>query len=455
MGHDRPVATATAHTLLAVLTALLLALLLAPAAGATTAPGTFLWRDIWNAKTPGAVANVHVTTAATGDIYVACSILRLAPDRYDVIVARYRPDGTRTWVRSWSRGVEADEWVEGIAADPDGNLVVCGWFSGGRAGTPDWFVVKFDRGGDRLWTKTVAGIAGGDDRALDVVVNGAGRIYVTGSVGTSAGGKDWRTAKLAPSGATLWARSYAGPEGLDDLPSAMALDVDGNVYVTGFEGTVMQTRRNLVILSYAATGTRRWARVLDVGREETGADVAVRRSGVAVAGRTVDAAGADHDALAVRYTRAGALVSWSTFNGPVAGADHFSSAGIDGPGRSAFGGFMTNDLVNQRDAALQWFEAGGATGLHWGWAGDAARDDQVTDLHVAADGTLWATGWIDTLLTGRDVMTWSSGWNAAYRWDDRWSTMARDIGDDLVVTSSAVYVAGRRGNDLLLLKYVR
>ena len=455
MGQDRPTVRAAARTMLVVLTALLLALLLAPAAGATAAPGTFLWRDIWNAKTPGVVANVHVTSAPTGDIYVACSILRLAPDKYDVIVARYRPDGTRTWVRSWSRGVGVDEWVEGIAADPEGNLVVCGWFAGGRAGTPDWFVVKFDRSGDRLWAKSVAGLAGGDDRALDVVVNGAGRIYVTGSVDKSAGGKDWRTAKLAPNGTTLWARTYAGPEGLDDLPSAMALDADGNVYVTGFEGTVMQTRRNLVTLSYTATGTRRWARALDVGREETGADIAVRRSGVAVAGRTVDAAGVDHDSLAVSYTRAGALVKWSAFNGPVAGADHFACAGIDGTGRSVFGGFMTNDLVNQRDAELQWFEADGDTGLHWGWSGDAARHDQVTGLHVAYDGTLWATGWIDTLLTGRDVMTCSFGRNAAYRWDDRWSTTARDSGDDLVVTSSAVFVAGRRGSDLLLIKYVR
>ncbi len=74
---------------------------------------------------------------------------------------------------------------------------------------------------------------------------------------------------------------------------------------------------------------------------------------------------------------------------------------------------------------------------------------------MSYDGTLWATGWVDTMLTGRDVMTCSLGWNAGYRWDDRWATTAKDVGDDLVVTSSAVYVAGRRGNDLLLLKYVR
>ncbi|MEE4275920.1 MAG: hypothetical protein V2J16_08670, partial [Thermoleophilia bacterium] len=149
MRQDRPTARAAARATLFVLTGLLLVLLLAPTAGATAAPGTFLWRDIWNARTPGVVANVHVTSAPTGDIYVACSILRLARDKYDVIIARYRPDGTRKWVRSWSRGVEVDEWVEGIAADGDGNLIVCGWFSGGRAGTPDWFVVKFDRAGDR------------------------------------------------------------------------------------------------------------------------------------------------------------------------------------------------------------------------------------------------------------------------------------------------------------------
>ena len=455
MGQDRSTAEAAVRALLVILAALMLMLLAAPIASAATAPGTLVWRGVWNARTPGVVTNVHVTKAPTGDIYVACSILRLVSDGYDVIVARYRPDGTRKWVHAWSRGVDVDEWVEGIAADRDGNLVVCGWFSGGRAGTPDWFVVKFGRGGDRLWTKTVAGLAGGDDRALDVTVNRAGRIYVTGSVTKSAGGKDWRIAKLAPNGATLWARSYAGPEGLDDLPSAMALDADGNVYVTGFEGTVMQTRRNLVTLKYTPLGGRSWARVLDVGRDESGRDIAVRRSGVAVAGRTVDVAGVDHDALAVRYTRAGSLVTWSAFDGPVAGADHFTCAGIDGVGRSVFGGFVTNELVSQRDGDLQWVEAGGATGLDWGWSGDAAGDDQVADLYLAYDGTLWATGWVDTITGGRDVMTCSLGWNAAYRWDDRWATLAEDAGDELAVTSSGVYVAGRRGNDLLLLKYVR
>ncbi len=414
-----------------------------------------VWRDVWNAKTPGVVSNVHVTTAPTGDIYVACSILRTVSGTHDVIVARYRPDGTRKWVHSWSRGTDVDEWVEGIAADRLGNLVVCGWFAGGRAGTPDWFVVKFDRDGDRLWTKTVAGLGGGDDRARDVVVNDAGRIYVTGFIAKSVGGKDWRTAKLAPNGTTLWARGYRGPEGLDDTPSAAAIDADGNVYVTGMEGTVLQTRRNLVTLRYTPTGVRSWAHALDVGREETGVGIAVRRSGVAVAGRTVDAAGEDHDSLAVRYTRAGDLVTWSAFNGPVVGADRFVCAGIDGAGRSAFGGFMTNDLEQQRDAELQWLEADGTTGLHWSWAGSGAGDDQVADLYMAYDGTLWATGWIDTLLTGRDVMTCSLGWNAAYRWDDRWATPANDVGDDLVVTSSAVYVAGRRGDALLLIKYVR
>ncbi len=189
MGHDRVAAT-SGGVLIAILAAAFFALLPAATAEAASAPGTFLWRDIWNANTPGVVANVRVTTAATGDVYVACSILRLVPDTYDVIVARYRPDGTRMWVRSWSRGVDVDEWVQAIAADPDGKLVVCGWFSGGKAGTPDWFVVKFGRNGDRLWTKTVAGLAGGDDRAVDVVVNDAGRIYVAGFVTKSAGVED-------------------------------------------------------------------------------------------------------------------------------------------------------------------------------------------------------------------------------------------------------------------------
>jgi len=455
MSHHRAAATAAVRALLVALATSLCALLSASPAGAASPPGALLWHDLWNARTPGVVGDVHVTTAPTGDVYVACSILRVAPDSYDVVVARYRPDGTRRWVHAWSRGADVDERVEGVAADADGNVVVCGWFAGGRAGTPDWFVVKFDRTGDRLWTKTVAGAAGGDDRAVDLAVNGAGRIYVTGYVTRAAGGKDWCTAKLAPNGTTRWARAYTGPEGLDDRPAAVALDADGNVYVTGFEGTVMQTRSNLVTLKYTPLGGRAWARFLDLGGEEAGADIAVRRSGVAVAGSVVDVTGADRDALAVRYTRGGGLVSWSVFGGPVSGPDGAVCAGIDGGGRSAAGGYVTNDVADLRDGELRWFEAGGAAAAQRSWIGDAGRDDQVTDLYLARDGTLWATGWVDSASTGRDAVTWSFAWDAAYRWDDSWATAAQDTGDDLAVTSSAVYVAGRRGDDLLLLKYVR
>ena len=61
--------------------------------------------------------------------------------------------------------------------------------------------------------------------------------------------------------------------------------------------------------------------------------------------------------------RNGDFVNGSAFNGPAAGADAFFAAGIDGLGRSVFGGYMMNDCVNQCDVELQWFEADGGTGL--------------------------------------------------------------------------------------------
>ena len=429
---------------LVVLAAAILTLVVAPAALAAD-PGEALWSNYWNAKSPGEVANAQVVRSAKGDIFTACSVFRPSYSTYDAIIAKYRPDGTRKWVRSWSRGTDVNEMVEGVATDPDGNLIVTGWFD--KNGEPDWFVLKYDRDGYLLWAKTTGGTADSDDRAVDVVVNRRGYVFVTGFVTQSTGGKNWLTVKYKPSGATVWQASYKGSDQLDDQPMAMAIDIDRNVYVTGMVGSDQENkvRSDAVTIKYAGDGTVEWVLPFNMHMEETGVDIAVRRSGVVVAVKAIDETGQYTSAYAVQYTRDGELVYSPSLNPSSTLVDQFLCAGIDGSARSVFGGFSVQEATNDSTALLMQYDAAGVSEWSVGLtAAGNALGDQFNDLFVAFDGTVWATGYV-----GGVAVTVSLDATGV----ERWSGILG--GDAIAVTRKSVYVVGLLDTSLVLTRYVK
>ncbi len=91
---------------------------------------------------------------------------------------------------------------------------------------------------------------------------------------------------------------------------AMAIDVDRNVYVTGMVGSDQENkvRSDAVTIKYLRDGTVEWTLPFNMHTEETGVDIAVRRSGVVVAVKADRRDRAVHVRLRVQYTRDGELV---------------------------------------------------------------------------------------------------------------------------------------------------
>jgi hypothetical protein len=172
---------------------------------------------------------------------------------YDAFVVKLSGSGVHLW--SAYLGGNGSDCGYGIAVDGSGNAFVTGrttssgWVSGGFDTTyngggqyaEDAFVVKLSGGGTHLWSTYLGG--SGDDWGNDIAVDSAGRVFVTGSTGSSGwvsggfgttyngGNFDAFVAVLSGNGAHLWSTYLGGND--HDYGSGVAVDQLGNVFVTG------------------------------------------------------------------------------------------------------------------------------------------------------------------------------------------------------------------------------
>jgi hypothetical protein len=180
------------------------------------------------------------------------------------------------------------------------------------------------------WTRTWP--SAGNQQILSAIVDGSGAVLVTGrNQGTvdfgggmldAAGTHGVFVAKLRADGSHAWSVQFRDT-GDDSEPKSIAVDAEGNVYVTGYvTGTIdlgggplapATGPRNIFVLSLSSTGAHRWSRRFGPG---TGWEIAVRPGGsdlvvtgefsgsVSFGGDTLTSAG-DRDVFVVSFAADG------------------------------------------------------------------------------------------------------------------------------------------------------
>lgn len=164
-------------------------------------------------------------------------------------------------------GGSGDDFGGGIAVGADGAIYLAGWTNSldfpvsdgafddaieqpeppeiGR----DAFVAKLDPTGQQLVWATYLGGSGTEFEVVYAAVDAAGHVFVSGATKSSdfpvtagalqtelAGEVDGFVAKLTPDGTDLVYATYLGGAGLE-TPQTVAIDADGNAYVTGVTGS--------------------------------------------------------------------------------------------------------------------------------------------------------------------------------------------------------------------------
>lgn len=294
----------------AVLTVTLLSLVALPLAAGGLAP---LWTARYDTPDSRKDESADVVTDAEGNIYVTGSAGFGQLSTWDLLTVSYDPDGNLRWVDQYDGG--SQDLGYRLTFDAGGELLALGRSNG------NFLVARYDpETGARL--ATLEFDAGGIDDPRAFVTDASGSLYITGSSwpAGSDNQNDYFTVKLDAAGNEIWSQRYNGPGAFlfaHDVPSAIGLDANGDVVVSGYSNAPGTATGDFYTVKYAGgDGTELWADRYSAGSNEGGNDLVIEAGGdVLVTGGSYQSG---FKYVTLRYDGASGIREWVTTTAPAA-----------------------------------------------------------------------------------------------------------------------------------------
>lgn len=193
----------------------------------------------------------------------------------------------------------------------------------------------------REWVQIFNGPVYGNDEASSIAVDNDGNVYVTGISEGVLLMNAFITIKYNSAGIEQWQSTFDGAGSPPDYPK-LAIDNLGNVYVTGPNFT--NGKINAATVKYDSSGTEIWRRYFsESGTKEIKVD---NVGNVYVAGTHYDSLGVT-DFIVIKYNTSGEL-QWSNRYGTTNGSEGITALDLDNSGNAYVTGysFPNSDSVN-------------------------------------------------------------------------------------------------------------
>jgi len=317
--------------------------------------GDTIWTRSWDSDFHQGDGAQDIELDPFGNIYVTGSSYR-GGNAWDCVTIKYNSSGVEQWASLYSGQLGDFDLASSLAVDNSGNAYVTGRC--GANGSGEYLTIKYDSDGDTLWTRKYDGPANGVDEADAIVLDESGNVYVTGRSLGNTSGYDYATIKYNPSGDTLWIRRYNGTANDIDEAYAIAVDVLGNVYVTG-ESNGAGTSIDYLTIKYNSSGDVIWTQRYN-GPEfawDIAYSITVDDLGNAyVTGESNGGSPGYIDYATVKYNASG-IEQWvKRYNGPVNSGDYGKRIAVDDSGNVYVAGYSPGNEFNYDFVTIKYSE---------------------------------------------------------------------------------------------------
>ena len=229
----------------------------------------------------------------------------------DLYVAKLSLEGKVMWEKSF--GGDRDEYAGGIAGTNDGGVLIVGdTESFSKKGYRDIYIVRLDKNGKEVSIKTIGGKL--NDEANSLTRTADGNFMMVGSREVKrSGNADFFLMKLNQDGQKIWARTLGQAE--NDVLMAVAPTPDGGIVATGKTRSYNSVQTDLAVMNFNKDGKLIWFKIYGFKYYDEGNAITMTKDGgYVVAGKTNSMGKGDYDAYILALSSKGELL-WSKLYG--------------------------------------------------------------------------------------------------------------------------------------------
>jgi hypothetical protein len=346
---------------------------------------------------------------ASGNIYVT-GVARGSSGTLDYVTIKYNSSGVQQWIAEYNGPGNAMDEAHAIAIDASGNnIYVTGWSYGDSTTGFDYATIKYNSSGTRLWTARYNNSgANGTDEAFDVGVDNAGNVYVTGTSDGTSGTSAATTIKYNSSGVQQIARRYTGSGGVNAAYAIWVSPTAGIIYVTGYAYQGTSADFNFVTIKYNSAVTQRWAVQYNgpASKYDEARALAIDPQGnVYVTGYSLTATPGNFDYSTVKYDSTGAQKWAKNYNGTGNDIDKANTIKLDAVSNVYVTGKSVGTGTNAEDILTIKYDKSG--NLKWTarYNSPSNNYDEGKAIAIDANRNVYITGYSYTTGSSNDYIT--------------------------------------------------
>jgi len=314
-------------------------------------------------------------------------------DTTDIYVIRTDKVGDTLWTKTYGGNL----WDSGVAIQhvSDGGYIIAAASNSIDPGNYDIYLIKINTSGETLWTKSVGGQATDYAHSLQTTSDG-GYVVLAHTLSFGNGSMDFYLLKFDQKGDTLWTKTYGGAQ--SDWGSTVQQTRDGGFILVGDTKSFDDSNGDVYLIKTDVNGDILWTKTYGGGDYDRGYHVIqTNDNGYIIAGVTKSFGAGDYDLYIIKTDAAGDTLWTKTLGGTRSDGAYFVQQTTDG------GYIIAGNVVSigfgASDAYLVKLNSAGIT--LWTRFFGGIKNDVASCVRQTADGGFVIVGSSESFTTGQ------------------------------------------------------